>query len=94
MATWGAAPVGLVALHAAPMLHRAGRLGRITALVVAESSRGRGVGARLVKAAELWLAARDCRSVEVTSHNRRTSAHAFYDQVGFARSHARFLKAL
>lgn len=36
--------LGLVAVHSFEMLHRPGRLGRITALVVAASAQGRGVG--------------------------------------------------
>jgi Acetyltransferase (GNAT) family len=36
--------LGLVAVHSFEMLHRPGRLGRVTALVVAASARRRGVG--------------------------------------------------
>jgi GNAT superfamily N-acetyltransferase len=44
--------VGFVAIHSFEMLHRPGRLGRITALVVSTSARRRGVGHQLLSAAE------------------------------------------
>jgi len=36
--------LGLVSVHSFEMIHRPGRLGRITSLVVAASARGRGLG--------------------------------------------------
>ncbi len=36
--------LGCISLHALPLFHRAGRLGRITAFVVASGQRGRGTG--------------------------------------------------
>ena len=47
--------VGLVSVHSFEMIHRPGRLGRITALVVAASARGRGLGTELLGAAEKRL---------------------------------------
>jgi len=44
--------VGVLTWHVTPVLHRPAPVGRITAMVVAESWRGRGVGAALVLAAE------------------------------------------
>lgn len=45
--------VGCMGLHALTMFHLAGRLGRMTALVV-ENVRGSGVGRALMAAAHAW----------------------------------------
>jgi len=84
--------VGLVSMHSFEMLHRPGRLGRITALVVASSARGRGVGTELLKAAEEYLRQRGCTMLEVTSNDRRVDAHAFYAARGYREKRVRFVK--
>lgn len=84
--------VGLVAVHSFEMLHRPGRLGRITALVVASSARGRGVGTDLLKAAEDHLRQSGCTILEVTSNDRRADAHAFYAARGYHEKRVRFVK--
>lgn len=89
--------LGLVAVHVCPFFERTGSWGRIVALVVAEQSRGQGVGGQLVTAAESFAASRGCVRMEVTSAVRRHEAHEFYrrrryvDQTG--RS-SRFLRDL
>ena len=86
--------LGLVTLHATPVLHRAGPVGRMTALVVDERARGRGVGRALVDASVRWARSRGCVLLEVTSNRRRSDAHAFYEHLGFERSSYRFAKPL
>jgi len=89
-----AALVGVVTLHTTIVLHRPKPIGRITALVVDESARGRGIGRALVAAAE-GAALRDgCGMLEVTSNVRRADAHAFYERLGYERSSYRFVKVL
>lgn len=89
--------VGLIGLHSAPYLHRDGRWLRVTALVVDESARGRGIGRALMAEAEAAARAWGCDQVEVTSGRHRPDAHRFYADLGFeevsARS-GRFLKKL
>ena len=67
--------LGALTVHATPVLHRPTYVGRITALIVDESARGRGVGRALVTAAEQHLAERGCALIEVTSNQRRADAH-------------------
>lgn len=94
--TWGDDPVsaayvadsdgtlrGLVAIHVCPFFERAGAWGRIVVLVVAERSRGHGVGGRLVSAAESFAASRGCVRMEVTSGHHRQGAHEFYRRSGY-----------
>ena len=84
--------VGLVAFHSFPMLHRPGRLGRITALVVSAAVRGRGVGSQLLSAAESHLCANGCARLEVTSGEQRSDAHRFYVARGYHEQRVRFVK--
>ena len=83
---------GLVAFHSFHMLHRPGRLGRITALVVAGSARRRGVARVLVRAAERHLLALGCMKLEVTSAAHRSAAHGFYASEGYEEQRVHFVK--
>lgn len=86
--------LGLVTMHVTPVLHRPTGVGRITAMVVTESSRGKQVGRALVEEAERRLAAKGCALVEVTSNQSRTPAHAFYERLGYEKTSYRFKKSL
>ncbi len=89
--------VGLAAWTAIPYLERAGRWGRLVALVVAGDIRSRGVARRLVAAAEQWARTRGCSAMELTSSRSREVAREFYRRLGYedrcGRS-ARFAKLL
>lgn len=86
--------LGLISLHALELFHAPGRLGRITALVVADDARGQGVGAGLVDAADRWFRAAGCVRAEVTSGDHRPQAHAFYEAMGYLPDERRFMKHL
>jgi|SRR5207248_2258693 len=90
----GHALAGLLGFHAIPLLHTAGRLGRITALVVHPRLRGMGVGRRLVDVAEQFARGINCERLEVTSGEQRHDAHRFYTTLGFSPQSARFVKPL
>ncbi|MET0331749.1 MAG: GNAT family N-acetyltransferase [Dyella sp.] len=84
--------VGCIGLHAMPLLHTAGRLGRITALVVDEGWRGQGIGSALLMTAQGWFEAAGCQRVEVTSADHREDAHRLYRRHGYARQGHRLLR--
>ncbi len=67
--------------------YRGGRVAQIENVIVAPEARSQGVGASLMR--EAIARARDagCFRVQLTSNNARTRAHAFYERLGFARSH-------
>ena len=85
--------LGVATLHATPVLHRAGPVGRVTALVVDATLRGQGIGRALMAAAERWAAEQGCVLLEVTSNQRRVDAHKFYEGLGFERTSFRFARA-
>ena len=57
----------------------------ITALIVAESARRRGVGRRLVEAVKRWAAEHGIRSILVRSNTRRRASHKFYTELQFTK---------
>ena len=84
--------VGLISGHVIPLIHQPGFLGRITALVVAEDSRGSGVGRNLIDELEKWFAESPCIRYEVTSGEHRAIAHKFYEKLGYLPDERRFIK--
>lgn len=58
-------------------------MGDICGLVVDQRHRSQGIGAQLVKAAELWMEARGTRTMRVRSNAVRKDAHRFYERSGF-----------
>jgi len=88
---------GVIAVHISPFFERDGNWGRIVALVISDRVRGQGVGSQLVAAAESFAMQHGCIRMEVTSADRRTGAHAFYQRLGYinqAGSSSRFLRDL
>jgi GNAT superfamily N-acetyltransferase len=89
--------LGVIAVHICPFFEREGAWSRIVALVVSDRARGRGVGSRLVAAAESFAASHGCLRMEVTSADRRADAHRFYQRRGYtdqAGTSSRFLRDL
>jgi len=58
----------------------------ILGLVVDESSRGAGIGAALIRAAEEWARSEGCVRMRVRSRETRERAHRFYEREGYARN--------
>ncbi|HJV90212.1 MAG TPA: GNAT family N-acetyltransferase [Holophagaceae bacterium] len=84
--------LGVITLHRMTVLHRPRPVGRITSLVVTASSRGTGLGRSLMTAAEAALMEAGCGLVEITSHDRRVEAHAFYEHLGYVRTSIRLAR--
>jgi|HubBroStandDraft_6_1064221.scaffolds.fasta_scaffold286789_2 GNAT superfamily N-acetyltransferase len=66
----------------------------LTALVVRDDTRGRGVGRALVTAVEHWARERGAERVVVTTALRRAGAHAFYERIGFEFTGRRYVKSI
>jgi GNAT superfamily N-acetyltransferase len=88
------AVAGVMTLHLTPELHRARPIGRVTALVVDERARSRGVGAAMMAEAERIFREDGAGLLEVTSNVRRTDAHRFYGKLGYQKTSFRFAKEL
>lgn len=86
--------VGSISLHALPLFHAAGYLGRITRMIVDERYRGCGIGSALIANAEHWFQAVGCMKLEVTSGDHRPDVHRFYERHGFVRDDQRLSKQL
>ena len=76
------AVIGWLQVHLTKILESEPR-GEIVGLVVASDSRGKGIGRKLVEAAEAWTRAHGATSVGVRCNTTRTEAHAFYERLGF-----------
>ena len=83
---------GVVSGHLIPALHQPGNIGRITAIVVAERARSKGIASELLKELEKWFRANNCLRFEVTSGDHRDTAHRFYESRGYKLDERRFLK--
>jgi GNAT superfamily N-acetyltransferase len=80
--------VGTLQLTFIPGLARHGALrAQIEAVRVADAWRGRGLGAAMMAWAIAEARRRDCALVQLTSDKSRTSAHRFYERLGFVASH-------
>ncbi len=84
----GGQVVGTLQLSFLPGLARRGALrAQIEAVRVSESTRGSGVGAAMLRWAIDESGRRGCALVQLTSDKSRTSAHRFYQRLGFVASH-------
>jgi N-acetylglutamate synthase-like GNAT family acetyltransferase len=86
--------VGFASIHFLPLIHYEQPLCRITAFVVSLKLRRKGVGRTLLDAIEAIAREGGCARVEVTSNDRRTDAHAFYQGLGYEMASKRFVKTL
>jgi N-acetylglutamate synthase-like GNAT family acetyltransferase len=87
-------PIGLLALHVMPVIHDAHDLAMIMALVITERARGEGVGRALIERATAVARERGSSRLFVTTHLRRSGAHAFYERLGFEFTGRRYVKVL
>ncbi|CAI8935826.1 GNAT family N-acetyltransferase [Methylocaldum szegediense] len=88
----GGEVVGAIVLHVIAPLHERGKWGRISALVVDENIRRRGIGTELLKVADDFFVGKGCDRVELTSSDRRLEAHRFYLAKGYKIRSKHFVK--
>ncbi len=80
--------LGFISLHISYWFHRSDPAARISALVVDDHCRGRGIGQMLVNHAEDVARDEGCKLLELTaaSHRRQTGTYEFYESLGFIDS--------
>jgi N-acetylglutamate synthase-like GNAT family acetyltransferase len=86
--------VGLAGIHVSPSLEHDGDAAKVSAIVVDEAFRGKGVGRRLLEAVETEAKAQGCVLVFLTTAERRHDAHEFYRRLGWEETGRRFAKTL
>jgi GNAT superfamily N-acetyltransferase len=80
--------VATMQLSFIPGLARRGALrAQIEAVRVHQAYRSRGLGAAMLDWAIAEARRRDCALVQLTTDKSRTSAHRFYERLGFVASH-------
>jgi hypothetical protein len=73
-------------LTATAMVGWDGHRGWLYYLAVAEAERRRGYGARMARAAEDWLAARQAPKIQLLIRAENQAVVAFYEALGYRRS--------
>jgi GNAT superfamily N-acetyltransferase len=86
--------VGLATGHMLDAIHHDQPVAMLSALIVAERCRGRGVGRALVDAVETWAARYGSRRITVATALAREGAHAFYERLGYEHTSRRYSKVL
>jgi GNAT superfamily N-acetyltransferase len=84
--------LGFIAFHALPRFEHGDRIVRILALVVDSGARERGVGHRLMDAAEAAAAELGAAFVEVTAGHHRPEARHLYESLGYDATVAAYLR--
>lgn len=70
------------------------RFCRITALVVDETVRGKGIGSALIDHAKLIALAESCTALELTTSFPREQTQAFYQHIGFQKTSYKYVLKL
>jgi N-acetylglutamate synthase-like GNAT family acetyltransferase len=86
--------VGLACLHESLSVEYDEPAAKLSAIVVDERHRRRGVGEALVREMEAEARRRGCCLIFLTTAERRAGAHAFYRRLGFEETGRRFAKPL
>jgi N-acetylglutamate synthase-like GNAT family acetyltransferase len=94
VAELGEEVVGLASLHTSLSVEYDEPAAKLSAIVVDERHRRRGIGEALVAAMEAEARQRGCCIIFLTTAERRGEAHAFYRRIGFEETGRRFVKPL
>jgi len=82
--------IGLATAHLLALLTDGPEVAMLTALVVSDQARGRGVGRLLVTRIADWAKSQGARRLMVTTAVRRAGAHAFYEKLGWELTGRRY----
>ena len=88
------ARLGFVHLHGATDFFTGERHGHVSDIVVAPRAQGRGVGQRLMAAAEDWARSRGYRLLSLHVFDGNARARAFYRQLGYGPDIVKLIKPL
>ncbi|MCB1884706.1 MAG: GNAT family N-acetyltransferase [Geminicoccaceae bacterium] len=94
VAVLGEEVVGFVHLHSIVDYYRGERHGHVADLVVAEGAEGKGVGRRLLAAAEDWARGRGFDWLGLAVFEANARALGLYEGTGFRRDMLRMVKPL
>jgi GNAT superfamily N-acetyltransferase len=84
---------GLAALHVLPLVQRDEVGAELTAMVVGEAHRRKGIGTELLAEVEREARSLGCGRLVLGSADRRSDAHAFYERLGYESTGRRFMKS-
>lgn len=88
----GGMVIGFVSCHVQHLLHHVGPVGEIQELFVQEAYRNQRVGRQLMAALDALAREQNLINLEVTTNRVRIDTHRFYEQLGFAPTHYKFVK--
>ena len=74
--------------------HAGGRCCEVESVFVRGDQRGRGIGSKMLREAEVLARAAGCYRIQLTSRNPRLDAHRFYRALGFEQMSQGFKKTL
>jgi GNAT superfamily N-acetyltransferase len=86
--------VGLASLHTSLSVEYDEPAAKLSAIIVDERHRRRGIGEALVAEMEAEARERGCCLIFLTTAARRADAHDFYRRLGFEETGLRFVKPL
>ena len=87
-------PMGVATAYVVPVVHADWPVAVLSALVVHEGHRRRGIGRQLVEAAHQWARDRHAYRITVSSGLARAAAHAFYEGLGYEHTARRYSRLL
>jgi len=86
--------VGLITIAWQTILHYPAPIARITGFVVSAKQRSKGIGQKLLAAAEECARKEGCSHIELTTASHRKEAHGFYARAGYEQNSLKFRKSL
>jgi PhnO protein len=84
--------LGFGSMHVQQLLHHCGPVAEVQELIVAENSRGGGVGKQLLAALEDEAKLRGCRQIELCCNMKRLESNEFYGRRGYKKTHFKHVK--